>query len=380
MSLLPIPKDTIGNIATPLLAWFKQARRPLPWRMQYDPYGVWISEIMLQQTQVEAVLPYYQRWMERFPSIESLAVAKEQDVLKAWEGLGYYSRARNAHKAAHILVENFSGRLPDDPQALLTLPGIGRYTANAIASIAFNQPVPVVDGNVARVLGRVFKIDAPARSPASDQMLWSFAEKALPADSPRSFNEGLMELGALICRPRSPKCPECPLETLCLAHATSQEEIYPRKAPKKPRPVKSGVMILARNGEKILVRKRPQKGLWGGLWEFPWLETNRGESMALVSARLLDSLGLLKEGGIQPAGTLTHVLTHFELTLDLHSLRIKGVFPAINGHRWVSAEALRRLPMARLSRKAMEAEVTGLGDVALGRNSRILSSHRSKNS
>jgi A/G-specific adenine glycosylase len=343
-------------VAAPLLAWFAQARRPLPWRERYDPYAVWISEMMLQQTQVETVLPYYRRWMERFPTLRSVAAAPLEAVLKAWEGLGYYARARNLHRAARMVVERHGGAFPDTMAGLIALPGIGPYTAGAIASIAFNRPVALVDGNVARVLSRLFAVGESPRSPAGRQRLWHLAEAALPPKQPGAFNEALMELGALICRPRAPKCLLCPLRGGCQARLSGDPERFPARAARKARPVRRGVLLLALQGERLLVRRRPPGGLWGGLWEFPWTERQAEESPRETVRRLAREMGLPNRPAAKAGGAVSHGLTHFQLELDCFVLAVasRSARPAGADARWVTREEWGALALGRLHHKALE--------------------------
>lgn len=220
----------------PLLGWYDRVRRDLPWRRTDDPYAIWVSEAMLQQTQVATVIPYYRRFLARFPTVHALASAPEVDVLKHWEGLGYYSRARNLHKAAGVVVSECNGTLPDTLDGLQSLPGIGPYMAAAVASIAFNRPVPVLDGNVERVLTRLHGISDPAREKATHQRLWALADDLLSIDRPGDHNQAMMELGATVCTPRAPDCPGCPFTGDCKAERAGNPESYPVKLPKKTVP------------------------------------------------------------------------------------------------------------------------------------------------
>jgi A/G-specific adenine glycosylase len=259
-----------------VVAHFRSVRRDLPWRRSRDPYAIWVSEIMLQQTRVAAVVPYFERWMARFPSIAALAAAPLDDVLAAWAGLGYYSRARNLHRCAREIVERHGGALPASAADLRALPGIGRYTAGAIASIAFGHPEPLVDGNVARVLARVYAIDDDVKSPTAGRTLWHLAGQMVPASAPGDFNQGLMELGATVCTPLSPACLVCPLATLCLARAQGRERELPRM-PGRKRPdelplIDARALWIERRGKLLLARRTPE-GLYGGLWELPQVES-----------------------------------------------------------------------------------------------------------
>ena len=355
---LPIPSSGRRRaIATAVVKWFAAAQRPLPWRENYDPYHVWISEVMLQQTQVVTVLPYYHRWMERFPHLSALAAAPLEAVLKAWEGLGYYSRARNLHRCAREVEVRHGGRFPSDAAALRALPGIGSYTAGAIASIGFNRPVPAVDVNVARVLSRVFALRLPLNRGRAH--LDALAEGLLRSAEPRPLNEGLMELGALVCRPRAPLCPRCPLRRMCEGHRLGTPEAYPAKTPKKPRPTVSGVMVMVERGRRLLLRRRPLSGLWGGMWEFPWLERRPRENVQRALARLLSDLAVTPESagaGAKKVGVLRHGLTHLELALTCFRVEVDGpkrVGGMTGEFRWVSKKELDDLPMGRFNRKAI---------------------------
>jgi A/G-specific adenine glycosylase len=291
------------RVSEALIAWYERSHRDLPWRRARDPYAVWVSEIMLQQTRVETVIPYYARWMERFPTVDALAGAPLDAVLQCWSGLGYYSRARNLHRAAETVVTRHRGALPAEAAALRELPGIGRYTAGAIASIAFGRREPVVDGNVERVLARLFLVTDRAAA-------WQLAGELVP-DGARasSFNQGLMELGATVCTPRGPRCLLCPLRTDCAARARGLEAELP--APRRARPlalVESAVLVLAR-GPQVLLARRPPRGLWGGLWEFPTVELRGGEQPGAAGRRARQALGL-RGRSAEPVAVVEHILTH----------------------------------------------------------------------
>jgi A/G-specific adenine glycosylase len=252
-----------------LLSWFAEHQRDLPWRHSYDPYQVWISEIMLQQTQMDRVTIFFTRWMDTFPDLETLANSSEHRVLKCWEGLGYYSRARNILKTAKILLSEYQGRIPDSRKQLLTLPGIGPYTAGAIASIAYNHDVPVVDANIERILARLLNIDLIPGTPEAKKLFWKKAEEILPKGAARNFNQALMELGALVCRPKNPQCSACPLTSHCLA--LKYDLIPERPTPKKSKkiiPIYMATGILCHNG-LFFIQQRLADDVWGSLWEFP---------------------------------------------------------------------------------------------------------------
>ncbi len=356
---LPAPRATTA-MRKAVRDWFRATQRALPWRDPYDPYGVWVAEIMLQQTQVAAVRPYYERWMARLPDVPAVAAAPEQEVLKLWEGLGYYARARNLRRAAQAMVAAHGGRVPATVDALLALPGIGRYTAGAIVSIGHNRPAPIVDGNVGRVLGRLVALEVPARSPPGQRRLWALAAHLVPRRDPRDFNQGLMELGALLCRPVRPQCTACPLRSRCRAHATGQPEAFPPPPPRRQRPERHGVLLLAEDSAgRVLLRQRPARGVWGGLWEPPWLEHRAHDTPATTLRRLLGEHALPADAAPVPAGTVTHGLTHFTLHLACYRLRLPAFRPgglaplSAAAHCWADAPARQSLPMSRLSRRAL---------------------------
>jgi A/G-specific adenine glycosylase len=256
-----------------LLAWYDRHRRDLPWRRTADPYHVLVSEAMLQQTQVATVIPYYRRFLERFPAISDLARASEQEVLRLWQGLGYYSRARNLQAAAKTVVAEHGGKLPQTVEALLKLPGVGRYTAGAVASIAFGTRAPIVDGNVARVLCRIDRIETDPRERETLQLLWRRAEEILPKDRVGDFNSALMELGATVCTPRSPQCLICPVRAHCEAFAAGVQERIPAPRKAKPTPLlRRWTFCVERPGGEWLIEQRPSTGRWAGMWQFVTIE------------------------------------------------------------------------------------------------------------
>ncbi|MDW8228190.1 MAG: A/G-specific adenine glycosylase, partial [Anaerolineales bacterium] len=262
-----------------LLAWYEKHARSLPWRNVSDPYAIWISEVMLQQTRVEAVIPYFERWMKRFPTVADLAAAPEQDVLALWEGLGYYRRARNLHQAARIIMAKYGGQIPRELSALRRLPGVGRYTAAAIASIAYGLDVATLDGNLKRVLARLFNIEEPVDTPAGEKRLWALAEQHLPRGRAGDYNQALMDLGATLCLPRAPRCPLCPVNEFCQARALGVQESRPVRQPKKETPHYTVTAAVIRRNGRVLLAQRPSRGLLGGLWEFPGGKVEPGESL-----------------------------------------------------------------------------------------------------
>jgi A/G-specific adenine glycosylase len=337
-----------------LLSWFDRERRPLPWRATTDPYAIWVSEVMLQQTQVDRVVPYWTRFIERFPSVEALAAASSADVLSAWRGLGYYSRARNLHRAAQVLVEQHAGALPASFEALRTLPGFGRYTAGAVASIAFGLRAPLVDGNVARVLSRLLEIGGAPGDRAREAKLWTEAERLLPSERPGDWNQALMELGATVCLPRNPLCLLCPVrsECLALAHDRVDELPPPKKAPKRKR--LDFAVAVARRGDEVLLARREEAGLFGGLWEMPMAPCNPdggGETAlrALVGRRATVGPELSR---------LERTLTHRDLVLHLYPVELPARLRAApDGYlewRWVPREEVPALGMSSAMERALE--------------------------
>jgi len=256
-----------------LLDWYDREKRDLPWRRDRDPYRIWVSEIMLQQTRVETVIPYYERFMKKFPTLRALAEAPEEEVLKAWEGLGYYSRARHLHSAVRDVCELYGGQVPDDPDAVASLRGVGPYTAGAILSIAFNRPVPAVDGNVMRVLSRFFLLEDDVAKPSTRTRMEQLARKLIPRERPGDFNQAMMDLGATVCTPKNPGCLICPVMERCAARLQGREKSLPAKSKAgKPRAEYRAVALVEGTGEhagKILIRQRPDAGLLAGLWELP---------------------------------------------------------------------------------------------------------------
>ncbi len=344
-----------AEIARRLLDWYDRHARPLPWRDRTaDPYAVWVSESMLQQTRVETVIPYYQRWMERFPTLAALAAASEQDVLRAWEGLGYYSRARNLHRAAQQVMTRFGGALPAGRTELESLPGVGRYTAGAIASIAFGLDEPALDGNIKRVYARLFDVEIPARSPEGEKRLWALAREHLPPGRAGDFNQALMDLGATICTPRNPSCLLCPLGELCQARALGLQEERPVMEARAPIPHYTvTAAVLHRNGS-VLIARRPSHGLLGGLWEFPGGKLEPGESLPQGLAReIREELGAEIEVGA-PVGVYQHAFTHFRITLHAFHCRVTGGEPRpleASELRWVPPADLARFPMGKVDRQ-----------------------------
>ena len=362
--------------ARSLVAWHGAHQRDLPWRRDAagryapagsrDPYAVWISEIMLQQTRAEAMAGYYERWMRRFPTLADLAAAPLQDVLKTWEGLGYYARARNLHRAAQIVMAEHGGALPPTRAALLALPGIGEYTVGALLSIAFNQPEPLLDGNVKRVLARLLDLDQPIDQSPVLRRLWQEARALVEAAAPGAAgacNEAIMELGALICTPQSPRCLLCPLQELCAAAAQGTQADRPVMPPSKRTPhydVAAGVIW---QGEpytsSLLLAQRPHKGLLGGLWEFPGgkLEATDADLAACLRREIAEELGFVIAVGA-PVTVVKHAYTHFRITLHaLHARYVSGEPQALGcaDWRWMTLDEVETYPLAVTDRKILAA-------------------------
>ncbi|HNV85500.1 MAG TPA: A/G-specific adenine glycosylase [Candidatus Omnitrophota bacterium] len=335
-----------------MLPWFRKNKRDLPWRKTADPYKIWISEIMLQQTQVKTATPYYERWLREFPDIRALARAPLSAVLKKWEGLGYYTRAKNIHQAAKIIAGNYRGKFPDSFDQIHALPGIGRYTAGAIASIAFGIPVPVLDGNVMRVLARVFSVSAPIDLPATRKKLWGLAEGIVPQKHPGDFNQSLMELGATLCTPRNPSCPSCPLSGSCKARRNGIENSLPRKRKSARTKKVEAVCGIVRCEGKILLEKR-EEGLWAGLWQLP---TFRVEAAHTPLRALKNGLGTFGVGITRekPEGVLKRSYTvHQE---NLHVFSCRGRLKRNRGPNlaWASKKDFKKFPFSSAYAKILK--------------------------
>ena len=336
-------KTVLQDLPGPLLAWYRANARDLPWRRTTDPYQIWVSEIMLQQTRVAAVLGYYARFLETFPTVEALAAAPEERLMKLWEGLGYYSRVRNLQKAAQIVMEQHGGALPADYDALLKLPGVGAYTAGAIASISFGLPVPAVDGNVLRVVARISGDGGDIARPDTKARMRAALQAVLPVDAPGDFNQALMELGATVCAPNGPpRCLECPAMAFCKGRLRGTAEDLPVKGAKKPRRVEEKtVFLLVRDG-KIALRKRPGTGLLAGLWEFPNVEGALDEAAAGAAV----SVWGLEPRRWESRLTAKHIFTHVEWHMTGYTLEVAGDGPA--DFVWADAGVLsdRAVPSA----------------------------------
>ncbi len=349
LATLPEPDFPVGVLRSSLLAWYADQGRTLPWRNIENAYGIWISEIMLQQTQVKTVLPYYQRWLEQFPTVESLAAADQQTVLKAWEGLGYYSRARNLHRAAQRIVNEHHGEIPKDLEAITALPGIGKTTAGGILSSAYNLPYAILDGNVKRVLARLVALPGPPARALGD--LWALSEYLLDPQNPRDFNQAIMDLGATLCTRRNPACDRCPWQTHCRAYNRNIQSELPMSEAKGPLPHKQiGVAVIWNDQKEILIDRRKQEGLLGGLWEFPGGKIEPGETVeACIAREIQEELGIEIAVGDRLC-TVTHAYSHFKVTLNVHHCtHVSGNPQPIECDevRWVSLDAIEEFPFPK---------------------------------
>ncbi len=356
MSLLDDPA-AIADFRDRLLAWYRAERRALEWRDSQDPYHIWVSEIMLQQTRVEQMGEYFSRFIRAFPTLGDLAAASEDQVLKAWEGLGYYARARNLHKAArHLLAQG--GRLPDTYEGLLALPGIGPYTAAAISSIAFDRDHPVLDGNVARVLCRLLRVEEDPRRSAVRAGLIAAGEKLLAPGRARDFNQAMMELGARVCTPARPRCSQCPVRDHCRAFRELEDPaILPRKPPRRKRPHYQVAAGLIRKGRKLLIAQRPSAGLLGGLWEFPGGKQEAGETLEECLAREIREELSIEIAVGERLCCVEHAYTHFSITLHAFAAQYLSGQPQTLGcasWRWVEPSELSAYAFSRADRRVIE--------------------------
>lgn len=308
----------------------------------------------MQQTQVATVVPYFLRWIEAFPRVNDLANAPEQGVLKLWEGLGYYARARNFHRAAMIVRDQFDGQVPDKYADFRSLPGVGEYTAAAVMSIAFGQPFAVVDGNVKRVLARLYLNDAPVNDVKSHRQYAQIAQDLLDPAAPSNHNQAMMELGALICRPRQPNCSDCPVQTFCLAQKEDAQLRYPQRISRKKIPQYKHVAVVLQRRQKLLIARRPEKGLLGGLWEFPDIRVAEGESTDATLQRLLQDDLAMSANDIRPLTTVSHTFTHFKMTVDVFvaTAESEELNPARHSdYRWIVREQLTEYPFPGVQNK-----------------------------
>jgi A/G-specific adenine glycosylase len=346
-----------------LLRWHRKHGRNLPWRGEHDPYRVWLREIMLQQTTVAAVIPYLRRFLERFPTVQTLAAADEADVLRLWEGLGYYSRARNLHRAARAIVEQHAGRFPRNVATLQSLPGIGRYTAGAIASFAFDEPAPIIEANTLRLHARLLAYDGDPRSVVGQRLLWAWAEKLVNRSTeahglhPVGFracdiNQALMDLGATICTPTAPRCPECPLQRWCRAFQTARQHELPRLARRPAITRVTEATVAVRQRGRYLLRRRPSGERWAGLWDFPrFAVTDHAAVETVLLDGVRDQAGLTIELGSQIA-QFEHGVTRYRITLHCFTAKVaEGTVSADDQLAWVNPQDFARYPLSVTGRK-----------------------------
>jgi A/G-specific adenine glycosylase len=342
------------RFARELLDWYDRNRRDLPWRRNPDPYAVWVSEMMLQQTQVATVIPYWTRWMERFPTVRELAAAPLDDVLKQWQGLGYYARARNLHRAAQVIMEKHGGVFPTRYDEVLALPGIGRYTAGAVCSIALGLDTPIVDANVIRVLCRIFGLRGDPKSASVQERLWELAADLIPSGRASAFNQGMMELGALVCQAK-PRCAACPVNDVCAAYASGKPESLPEFAPKPVFTLQTDVSAIVRHpsgdGRLLLVR-RPEGGLWGGLHEFPRVTRTDDETNGAAAERAArETAGVDVRAAETVLGTVRHGVTTRKITLVGVACELKNETPLTPAAGW----AAFWVPLAEIDRYALSS-------------------------
>jgi A/G-specific adenine glycosylase len=341
-------------VRSSLLGWYRERARDLPWRKTRDPYAIWVSEVMLQQTRVATVIPYFERWMARFPTLQALARANEDDVLHAWQGLGYYARARALRSGAQSVVEKHGGHMPRDAETLATLPGIGPYTAGAIASIAFGERAPIVDGNVIRVLTRLYALEGnPAKAPLRER-IWLLSDSLVPPARAGDFNQSLMELGATVCLPKSPECETCPLAQQCLARGRGWEQRLPElQKRKKPTLVRMVATVVERRGRVLLVKVGDDAPRWAGMWQFPNTERKAKETAERAVIRSLSGIGL-DAAGIEPLLLVRHSVTRYRIELEVHRAKASGSSRS-RAIRWQPIDALGELALPSAHRRIASA-------------------------
>jgi A/G-specific adenine glycosylase len=360
-TILPAPAEASfalerlkADFALALEAWYLQQARDLPWRNTQDAYAIWVSEIMLQQTQVVTVIPYYERFLTRFPTVEDLAKASLEEVLKLWEGLGYYSRAKNLHQAAQVVVRDFGGVVPDTLEAILSLNGVGRYTAGAILSFAYGKRIPLLDGNVKRILARLLNDDAPINQTATEKKHWAWISELLDTSkNPYVFNQAIMELGATLCTPKLTKCLLCPVHELCQALKAGTVDVLPVKTPAKAVPHKHIGVALMQNADGLyFIQQRPETGLLASLWEFPGGKQEADETLeATVVRELKEELNVDVNVG-RHALSIDHAYTHLKVTLHVYHTEIVSPLDALElkaaqAFKWASLEEMRALPFPK---------------------------------
>ena len=343
-----------------LLSWFEKHQRKLPWRGIQDPYRIWVSEVMLQQTQVKKVIDYYDKFIKRFPNVEQLADSSLQDVLKVWEGLGYYARARNLHKAAIVIMEEYDGEIPREYETFRKLPGVGDYSAAAVQSIAFNKPFAAVDGNIKRVLSRLFQLDVPINHAASTRVFQQKADKLLDGKHPGLFNQAMMELGATICRPQSPTCLVCPVNSFCDVFHTSSQNEYPQRHKTKAIPEYQMTAAVIYKESKVLIIQRPLNGLLGGLWEFPNGRITENETTEEGCIRNITEVVNLNVTNLNYRTTVRHAFTHFKIVMDVFKCDYVSGEVVLDGPidaKWVDVTEVTEYPLPRATHKFLEKSI-----------------------
>lgn len=373
-------EESLATPAHKLVSWYRKHRRILPWRQTSDPYSIWISETMLQQTRVDTVIPYYNRFMEAFPTVTALASAEEDVVVKLWQGLGYYSRVRNLHKAAKLVVDKYQGRIPTDEAGLATLPGIGPYTKGAILSIAFGQPYPAVDGNVLRVMSRVLANHQPIQSKALKDAVFDEVLEWMEGVPPADLSQALMELGALVCTPRNTDCANCPIVEDCRAHRLGVVESLPVRRPKAARRMVDVVSLWLETDDGLLMQQRPSEGLLAGLWQLPSVEIERNQrddplpedEQRQRAGLLYSQLTVASQEGVgvkeaemefAPIATERHIFSHVEwyvtvwrpIATDGYPVKSSGVHPEQTSCHYVAPAGLDRLALPRVYEKLMQS-------------------------
>ena len=339
-----------NKVTSSLLSWYSKEKRILPFRDIDNPYKIWLSEVMLQQTQVETVIPYFERWIKKYPTLESVANEEQESLLKMWEGLGYYSRCRNFHKATQVVVEKHCGIIPDNWDGFHALPGVGDYTASAVLSIAFQQPYPVIDGNVKRVFARILGLKKLTTRNMS--RMKNHLNNIISKENPRDFNQSVMELGARVCKPSNPNCGQCPISFKCKAFGYGDPEAYPTFIKKKTPPNYTIVAGIVWRGEKFYIQKRGEKKMLAGLWEFPCGKAEKGESLEDSLQREIKEECGAKPKIIKKIGTIKHAYTHFSITFHGYHCEENGTpFQGQENSKWIKQSQIDEFPFPKANHK-----------------------------